>query len=172
MPTIYLALGSNLGDRASNLRRALDSLAPDIRVEAVSRCYETEPAYVVDQPRFYNLACRARTELGPLHVLRRLKGLEAQLGRAAGERYGPRLVDMDLLLYGDTLLATDELTVPHPRLAERAFVLVPLAEVGGDAVVPGLGQTVRQLCQRLGDTGHLVWAAPECEAGLAPGGGR
>ena len=172
MPTIYLALGSNLGDRAANLRKALASLAPEIEVAAVSHCYETEPAYVVDQPRFYNLACRARTELGPVEVLRRLKALEAQLGRAAGERYGPRLVDMDLLLYGDSVLETDELTLPHPRLAERAFVLVPLAEVGGEEVVPGLDQTVRQLCARLGDTGHLVWAAPECDAVLALGDER
>jgi 2-amino-4-hydroxy-6-hydroxymethyldihydropteridine diphosphokinase len=166
MYTIYLALGSNLGDRASNLRRALDGLAPDIQVEAVSHCYETEPAYVLDQPRFYNLACRACTALSPLAVLRRLKAIETELGREPGQRYGPRLVDMDLLLYGDTVFEAPELSVPHPRLAERAFVLVPLEEVGAQAVHPGHGLTVAELLRRLGDTSHLLWRAPECDAAL------
>lgn len=167
MPTVFLALGSNLGDRGRNLRRALAGLEPDIHVEAVSHCYETEPAYVLDQPRFYNLAARAVTDLTPVAVLRRLKSLEAQLGRAPGHRYGPRLVDLDLLLYNDLTLHTQELEVPHPRLHERAFVLVPLEEVGAAAVHPGLGQTVAELCRRLGDTAHLVWRAPECDAALA-----
>ena len=116
MPTVYLALGSNLGDRARNLRRALDALAPGIRVEAVSHCYETEPAYVLDQPRFYNLACRAQTDLEPLAVLHHLKSLEAELGREPGQRFGPRLVDIDLLLYEDTLLDVPGLTVPQVKV--------------------------------------------------------
>jgi 2-amino-4-hydroxy-6-hydroxymethyldihydropteridine diphosphokinase len=163
MPTIYLALGSNLGDRARNLRRALDALAPDIQVEAVSHCYETEPAYVLDQPRFYNLACRAQTDLEPLAVLRRLKSLEAELGREPGQRFGPRLVDVDLLLYANTVLDVPGLTLPHARLPERAFVLVPLEEVGAQAVHPGLGVTIAELRRRLGDTTHLLWRAPECD---------
>ena len=169
MTTIYLALGSNLGDRARNLRRALSALAPKIEVEAVSRCYETEPAYVLDQPRFYNIACRAQTQLGPREVLSFLKGLEVDLGRAPGERYGPRLVDLDLLLYGDTVLETPELTVPHPRLHERAFVLVPLDDVGAEARHPVLGESMHDLRRRLGDTGHLLWLAPECDSTLAEG---
>jgi 2-amino-4-hydroxy-6-hydroxymethyldihydropteridine diphosphokinase len=171
MPTVYLALGSNLGDRAANLRRALGGLPPEIQVEAVSRCYETEPAYVLDQPRFYNLACRGNTALSPLAALRWLKALEVQLGRSPGERYGPRLVDIDLLLYGEEVLETPELTVPHPRLAERAFVLVPLAEVAAGAVHPVLGETIEALCGRLGDTSHLVWPVPMCDAALAAGQG-
>jgi 2-amino-4-hydroxy-6-hydroxymethyldihydropteridine diphosphokinase len=170
MPTVYLALGSNLGDRARNLRRALDALAPDLGVEAVSRCYETEPAYVLDQPRFYNLACRAQTDLTPLALLRRVKALESELGRAPGQRYGPRLVDIDILLFDEVVLHLPELTLPHPRLFERAFVLVPLNEIAAEAVHPVLGLSVGDLCHRLGDTEHLVWLAPECNAALSEPG--
>ena len=167
MPTAFLAIGSNLGDRAANLRRALAALAPDVQVEVVSRCYETEPAYVLDQPRFYNLVCRAQTALQPIPLLRRLKDLEAELGREPGQPYGPRLVDLDLLLYGEVMLETPELTLPHPRLAERAFVLVPLAELAPMVAHPRLGLTIEALCRRLGDTHHLVWPAPECDQSLA-----
>lgn len=167
MPTLYLALGSNLGDRARKLKRALDALAPGLTVAAVSRCYETEPAYVLEQPRFFNLACRAHTELTPMEVLRTVKRLEVELGREPGQRYGPRQVDIDLLLYDDLVLASQELTVPHPRLAERAFVLVPLAEIAAQVIHPVLGVTLGELRRRLGDTSHLLWLAPECEAALA-----
>ncbi len=167
MPTVFLALGSNLGDRSRNLRRALDALAPDLRVEAVSRCYETEPAYVLDQPRFYNLACRAHTDLAPQVLLQRVKALESELGRAPGQRYGPRLVDIDILLFDEVVLATPALTLPHPRLFERAFVLVPLNDIAGEVVHPVLGLSVGDLCRRLGDTDHLVWFAPECNAALS-----
>ncbi len=167
MPIVFLALGSNLGDRAANLRRAFTALAPDIQVDLVSRCYETEPAYVLDQPRFYNLVCRAQTALEPSLLLRRLKALETELGREPGRRYGPRLVDLDLLLYDDIMLETPELTLPHPRLPERAFVLVPLAELAPEVVHPRLGLTIDALCRRLGDTHHLLWPAPECDQSLA-----
>ncbi len=166
--TVYLALGTNLGDRAANLRRALDSLPPDFRVRAVSRCYETEPIYVHDQPRFYNLVCRAETELGPLEALRRLKALETALGRKHGRRFGPRLIDLDVLLYAGAVLNTPELTLPHPRLHERAFVLVPLDEIAPDLVHPVLGQTISELRARLDDPQMEVWPAPECELALKP----
>jgi 2-amino-4-hydroxy-6-hydroxymethyldihydropteridine diphosphokinase len=156
---VYLGLGSNLGDRALNLRRALDALRADFAVDAVSPCYETEPAYVLDQPRFYNLACRGTTTLAPLDTLHALKRLETQLGRAPGARFGPRVIDVDLLFYDDVILDTPELTLPHPRLAERPFVLTPLADIAPDFVHPALHLTIAQLRDRLGDTSKSIWRA-------------
>jgi 2-amino-4-hydroxy-6-hydroxymethyldihydropteridine diphosphokinase len=158
---VYLGLGSNLGDRALNLGRALDALRADFEIDSVSACYETEPAYVLDQPRFYNLACRGATALEPMAVLRRLKQLEREIGRTPTTRYGPRVMDIDLLFYSDVILDTPELAVPHPRLAERPFVLVPLAEIAPDFVHPVLRLTITQLRDRLGDTSKVIWLAPE-----------
>jgi 2-amino-4-hydroxy-6-hydroxymethyldihydropteridine diphosphokinase len=158
--TVYLALGSNLGDRASNLRDARAALAPDFVIEAASSIYETEPAYVLDQPRFYNQVLRASTNLPPLAALRSLKDIEAALGRVAGVRFGPRLIDLDLLLHGTTTMDTPELTLPHPRLAERPFVLVPLADIAPDLVHPLLRTTMATLRDRLGDTHAAIWPAP------------
>jgi 2-amino-4-hydroxy-6-hydroxymethyldihydropteridine diphosphokinase len=160
METVYLALGSNLEDRAANISRAVQALPPDFNVIDLSPLYETEPAYVLDQPRFYNQVCRATTALSPLPALHRLKVLEAELGRQPGQRFGPRLIDLDLLVYDDLVLDLPELTLPHPRLAERPFVLVPLVEIAPNLVVPGTGVNVTDLLVRLGDTGRSIWRVP------------
>ena len=130
----YLSLGSNLGDRAGYLRAALKELAvtPGIELGAVSSIYETEPAYVTDQPRFLNLAAEVNTTLDARQLFRRCKEIEAKLGRVKRERFGPREVDLDLLLYGEEAIEEEGLTVPHPAMIERSFVLVPLAEIAPD----------------------------------------
>jgi 2-amino-4-hydroxy-6-hydroxymethyldihydropteridine diphosphokinase len=160
MPTIYLALGTNLGDRAENLRRALAALPPAFIVEAASPIYETAPMYVTAQPNFLNMACRAQTSLLPLEALRALKLLETALGREASIRFGPRLIDLDLLFYEDLVFQSPELALPHPRLHERAFVLVPLADIAPDFVHPVLKQTISALRAQLGDAKDSVWLAP------------
>jgi 2-amino-4-hydroxy-6-hydroxymethyldihydropteridine diphosphokinase len=142
MPLVYIGLGSNLGDREATIRRALELLAADgaIEVEAVSSLRETEPVGYVDQPRFLNGAAALRTELAPRAVLERLQQVEAALGRdRTGRRFGPRTIDLDLLLYDGVQVNEPGLEIPHPRLVERRFVLEPLAELDSTLEVPGRG---------------------------------
>lgn len=153
---VYLALGSNLGDRRANIAAALAQLAPDVRVEQVSSLYETEPAYVLDQPRFLNAVARARTTLDPQALLARLKQVEAALGRVAGARFGPRVIDLDILLYAERVIATDTLSIPHPRMAERPFVLVPLAEIAPGLVPPGWASSVAALAESVRGQGDII----------------
>ncbi len=151
--TVFLGLGSNLGDRAALLRAALEALAPFVRVMRVSSVCETAPMYVENQPSFYNLACRAQTRLPPVALLHELKQIERDLGRAPGPRYGPRVVDLDLLLYDDLVLASDALTLPHPRMLERAFVLAPLAEIAPELRHPVARKTIAVLAAALPTAG-------------------
>jgi 2-amino-4-hydroxy-6-hydroxymethyldihydropteridine diphosphokinase len=152
----YLALGSNLGDRRANLRRAVEQLEAQVTIERVSSLYETEPAYVLDQPRFLNAALRGRTRLAPAELLAFLKEIERDLGRQTGLRFGPRLIDLDILLYDDLALVSDALTIPHPRMAERPFVLVPLAEIAPALIPPGWTQPVAQLAQTVHGHGDIL----------------
>jgi len=153
---IYLALGSNLGDRRAHIAAAVARLAPGVAVERVSSLYETEPAYVLDQPRFLNAALRGRTALDPHALLALLKRIERDLGREAGVRYGPRVIDLDILVYGERSIATEALTIPHPRMAERPFVLVPLAEIAPELVPPSWATTVGALAQVVRGHGDVL----------------
>jgi 2-amino-4-hydroxy-6-hydroxymethyldihydropteridine diphosphokinase len=139
----YVAIGSNLGDREATIARALELLddPPELRLVRVASVRETDPVGVVDQPLFLNTAARLETTLGPRELLDRLLAVERDLGRVrTAERWGPRTLDLDLLLYGEAVLDEPGLTVPHPRLHERRFVLEPLSELAPNLVVPGRGQ--------------------------------
>jgi 2-amino-4-hydroxy-6-hydroxymethyldihydropteridine diphosphokinase len=141
--TSYIGLGSNLGDREAFLRQAVELLRaePEIDVTAVSSVRETDPVGLVDQPRFLNAVARVETDLAPRKLLDRMLAAERALGRRRdGPRFGPRTIDLDLLLYGDEEIEEPGLTVPHPRLAERRFVLEPLHELDPGLVVPGRGR--------------------------------
>ncbi len=149
MPTPLLSLGTNLGDREANLRNAITALAPAVRVTRESRVYETAPWGFTDQPSFLNMVVAGETDLSPLELLKFLKTLETELGRTPTFRYGPRLIDLDILFYDDLILQTPELTIPHPKLHERAFVLVPLADLAPDLVHPLIQQNIADLLASL-----------------------
>jgi 2-amino-4-hydroxy-6-hydroxymethyldihydropteridine diphosphokinase len=138
----YVGLGANLGDRSAMLRAALEQLdaEPGVRVVAVSTVRETEPVGYLDQPQFLNAAAAIDTDLPPRELLDRLLGIERRLGRTReGPRFGPRTIDLDLLLYGEERVDEPGLAVPHPRLHERLFVLEPLSDLDATLIVPGKG---------------------------------
>jgi 2-amino-4-hydroxy-6-hydroxymethyldihydropteridine diphosphokinase len=151
--TVYLALGTNLGDRPGNLQNAIAGLPPVVTVLESSPVYKTLPWGVTDQPAFLNMVIKAETHSEPLELLKQLKLLETRLGRLPSIRYGPRLIDIDLLFYDDLILNTAELTIPHPNLHERAFVLVPLSDLAPEFIHPVTGKTVRQLLAEVSATG-------------------
>ena len=146
---VYLGLGSNLGDRDAQLAEALTRLGAIATIERVSSVYDTAPMHKTDQPRFHNLVCEATTELDPLSLLHGAKAIEREMGREQGPRYGPRIIDIDILLYDQLVLQSPDLTLPHPRLPERAFVLAPLAEIAPTLAHPQLGVSIADLLQRV-----------------------
>jgi 2-amino-4-hydroxy-6-hydroxymethyldihydropteridine diphosphokinase len=141
----YLGLGSNLGDREENLRQALIRLSPNATVEKLSAIYETEPVGYKEQPLFLNLVCRISTDLPPDELLCFAKKIETEMGRIPSFPNAPRIMDIDILLYDDTIMETQNLTIPHPRLKDRAFVLIPLMEIEPDLIHPELDKTIAQL---------------------------
>jgi 2-amino-4-hydroxy-6-hydroxymethyldihydropteridine diphosphokinase len=155
MPIAYIALGSNLGDREAILAAATDRLNCLGRVVALSSVYETEPVGYRDQPAFLNAALALETELEPLPLLHALLSIERELGRdrSRGLPKGPRTLDLDLLLLGDAIVAGEELTLPHPALAKRRFVLTPLAQIAPHLRHPELKQTMTDLLAQLPDEG-------------------
>ena len=154
---IFLSLGSNLGDRKSNLEKAIQALPPQVEVINQSSLYETEPWGFLDQPNFLNQVLEAETLLSPLELLDHIKGIEKEVGRKPGRRFGPRLIDIDILLYGDQSISEDGLTIPHKRMMERAFVLIPLDEITPNLSIPGSSLTIHELAGRIDPIGVILY---------------
>lgn len=157
--TVYLSLGSNLGDRASHLKSALASLPPQLRVAAKSRVYETPPWGYTEQEHFLNQVVKATTYLEPELLLKHLKRLEVALGRKATFRYGPRLIDIDILFYDDLVFESPALTIPHPHVHERGFVLIPMMDIAPDHVHPVTGKSIREMIALCNTAGIVPYGA-------------
>ena len=154
---VHLGLGSNLGDRKRNIERGVEMLGERMEVERVSKLYETPPMYEERQPRFLNAVCRCASPPAPRDLLRFTQEIEAALGRVPGPKNSPRPLDIDILLYGPLTLDEPGLVIPHPGIAERPFVLVPLAEIDPDALHPVTGKTAAEILAEL---------APDAEAAV------
>ena len=155
--TVFIALGTNLGDRMANLTRALELLQPQVQVTEQSDVFETIPWGVRDQPLFLNQVIKGTSQLAPEELLVFLKAIETEMGREPSVRYGPRLIDLDILLYGDEQIQTERLQIPHPRMLERAFVMLPLAQLAPDLVIPGTDEPVIEILDNLDPSGISIY---------------
>jgi 2-amino-4-hydroxy-6-hydroxymethyldihydropteridine diphosphokinase len=167
---IYLALGSNLGDRLEFFQRTLDSIKSIAKLERVAPIYETEPWGITDQPRFLNTVAEAKTHLEPIELLMMIKTIEKTLGRKSTLRNGPRVIDMDILLYGSQQVSLPELEIPHPRLLERVFALAPLADLAPDLRPPGWKLSVRGQLESLDRSGVSLFPAALLNLKVLPAG--
>jgi 2-amino-4-hydroxy-6-hydroxymethyldihydropteridine diphosphokinase len=149
MVDVYIALGSNLGDRKGNLQRAEAGLSGYMQIRARSTVLETAAQYLEAQPDFLNMVLMSRTEIAAIDLLQRLQSLERRLGRVPSVRFGPRAIDIDILYYGDEIIDRPNLQVPHPRLHERLFVLQPLMEIAADFRHPQIEKTTREMIETL-----------------------
>lgn len=145
---VFLGVGTNLGDRKANLSAAQTAVSVFAIIQKTSRVYETAPWGLLDQPDFLNQVWEATTTLTPLDLLHHLKQVEVELGRKPSVQYGPRLIDIDILLYSNLMFKSAELVIPHPRISERAFVLAPLADLEPDLIIPGMQHPVAELLGR------------------------
>lgn len=157
MKRVFLSLGSNLGDRVANIRKALQRLAAEgIEVHRLSSFYKTEPLDYRPQPWFVNCVAEVGTDLMPLRLLKTLKSVERALGRRPGIPKGPRPIDIDILLYGDAVIRSATLTIPHQRLGERRFVLAPLKELAAKARHPVTQRTISEMLRETRDTSQVI----------------
>jgi len=148
---IILCLGTNVGDRGRNLKTAVSLLKRHgIRIAGNSSLYETEPVGFEDQPSFYNIALQVSTDLSPEELLSTVKRIETVMGRRESAKFGPRLIDIDILLFNDIIMENETLTIPHARLRERHFALRVLADIDGDALIPGASMTANEAYERVG----------------------
>lgn len=161
MAEVFIALGSNMGDRSGNLRRALEKLHPAFAVGRKSKVYETEPMYINNQPRFYNMVVSGETLLTPQELLVHTKSIERSLGRDEGTHNLPRPIDIDILLYEDLILDTPDLVIPHPRMHERGFVMMPLEEIASLYFHPKLKRPIVDLWDEIGKQSRYIWPTDE-----------
>jgi 2-amino-4-hydroxy-6-hydroxymethyldihydropteridine diphosphokinase len=166
LTTVYLGLGSNLGNRENNIEEALKLLGQRMKLGKISTIYDTAPLGNTSQPRFLNAACEVFTRLSPEGLLALVKGIEQKMGRysRSGE---PRIIDIDILLYGDLVMDTRDLKIPHPGIPEREFVLAPLAEIAPDTVHPVTGKNVRQMREEIKEKQGVFKWEKEDKAGQA-----
>jgi len=150
LATAYLCLGSNLGERQKNLIQALSLLSQQIKLKRVSHIYETEPVGYKEQSLFLNLVCQITTDLNSRELLYLAKAIENKMGRRpSGQKNSPRLIDIDILFFNNKIMKTQDLTIPHPRLVQRAFVLIPLAEIAPKLIHPELGKSIAELASNV-----------------------
>lgn len=154
---VYLGLGSNLGERARNLEESLEKIAEWASIEKKSGIYETEPWGLKKQPKFLNQVVKARTRLAPLELLSALKKIERRMGRKKSVKYGPRVIDVDILFFDNLIMKTEPLTIPHPLLTQRAFVLVPLEEIAPNHLHPVEGKKIRELNKSIDQSSVRRW---------------